>query len=322
MAERTIGQLSLAEALGVAGLGSNAVLDRIGVLTDWSVFSTPLAGLADAGPGRPSYPPLSMFKALLLQQWYGLSDAELESQLGDRLSFRRFVGLALGDPTPDHTTLCRFRNRLIAEGRLEVLFAALDRQLETAGLIVKRGTMVDATLIEAARARPGRGGGSQGGAGDPDAGFAKKQGKPGSTYGYKAHVGVDQGSGLIRAIVTTAANVNDTTPADALVRGDERAVYADMAYDSHARRAALSAQGIKPRIMRRPNKHHPVLPPRLQRLNRLIARRRAAVETTFAVFKQHMGVRRARYLGLAKTTGQMLLVALAFNLRKAATLAM
>ena len=86
--------------------------------------------------------------------------------------------------------------------------------------------------------------------------------------------------------------------------------------------AALSAQGIKPRIMRRPNKHHPVLPPRLQRLNRLIARRRAAVETTFAVFKQHMGVRRARYLGLAKTTGQMLLVALAFNLRKAATLAM
>lgn len=140
------------------------------------------------------------------------------------------------------------------------------------------------------------------------------------TYGYKAHVGVDEGSGLIRAVITTPANVNDTTPADALIRGDEAAVYADMAYDTKERRSRLKAAATKPRIMRRPNKHHPVLPPRLRQLNRLIARRRAAVETTFATLKRRMGLVRARYLGLLKTSGQIVLAAIAFNLRRAAVL--
>ena len=136
-----------------------------------------------------------------------------------------------------------------------------------------------------------------------------------------AHVGVDEGSGLIRSVLTTPANVNDTTPADALIRGDERAVLADAAYHTHARERALRAKGVKARLMRRPNKHHPVLPPRLQRLNRLIARRRAAVETTFATWKRRMGLSRARYFGLTKTAGQILLVAMAFNLRRWSRLA-
>src|SRR5438105_7766167 len=85
--------------------------------------------------------------------------------------------------------------------------------------------------------------------------------------------------GLIRSVLTTPANVNDTVPADLLIRGDEQAVLADAAYHTHPREAALRARGIKPRLMRRANKHHPVLPPRLKRYNRLIARRRAAVDT-------------------------------------------
>ena len=109
-------------------------------------------------------------------------------------------------------------------------------------------------------------------------------------------------------------------PADALICGDERAVMADAAYHSHAREAALKARGIKPRLMRRPNKHHPKLPPRLQRYNRLIARRRAAVETTFATLKRRMGLHCIRYRGLAKATGQVIIAAIAFNMRKWVTL--
>jgi IS5 family transposase len=317
MAVKRTGQIGFGEAMIPAARGRNPALEKVAGLVDWGRFETLLAGLREEGPGRPGYAPLLLFKALLLQAWYGLSDADLEYRLGDSLAFTRFVGLSLEDAVPDHTSLCRFRNRLIAERRLEKLFAELDRQLEAAGLMLKTGTMLDATLIEAAagRRKPGEP------TADPDAAYAKRSGKPGSTYGYKAHVGVDEGSGLIRSVLTTPANVNDTTPADALIRGDERAVLADAAYHTHARERALKAKGVKARLMRRPNKHHPVLPPRLQRLNRLIARRRAAVETTFATWKRRMGLERARYFGLTKTAGQILLVAMAFNLRRWSRLA-
>ena len=241
---------------------------------------------------------------------------EAEEALADRLSFRRFVGLALADAVPDHSTICRFRNLLVERGVLEKLFGELDKQLDKAGLILRRGTMLDATVIETSAARPGDNRPSS----DPDARFTRRQGKGGSSFGYKAHVGVDEGSGLIRSVVTTPANVNDTVPADQLILGDEQVVMADAAYHTHAREAALKARGIKPRLMRRPNKHHPELPPRLKRYNRLIARRRAAVETTFATLKRRMGLGIIRYRGLAKATGQVLIAAMAFNMRRWVTL--
>jgi IS5 family transposase len=150
--------------------------------------------------------------------------------------------------------------------------------------------------------------------------FALAGSKPGFTYGYKAHVGVDEGSGIIRSVITTPANINDTTPADGLIRGDEGAVWGDAAYHTHAREAALKARGVKARLMRRPNKHHPKLTPRLARYNQLIARRRAAVETTFATFKRRMGLTAIRYVGLTKASGQILLAAMAFNMRRWATI--
>ena len=320
MSVKGTGQLGFGEALLTGGRGRNAALDRVSVLVDWSGIETQLKGLRDQGPGRPGYRPLLLFKALLLQAWYGLSDADLEYRLGDSLAFTRFVGLSLEDDIPDHTTLCRFRNRLISERLLERLFVELDRQLEAAGLVLKAGTLLDATLIETGAARPPALGSGLAPL-DPDAAFAKRSGKPGFTYGYKAHVGVDQGSGLIRSVITTPANVNDTTPADDLIRGDERSVWGDAAYHTHARQKALKAKGVKARLMRRPNKHHPKLPPRLAKLNRLIAHRRAAVETTFATFKRRMGLTAIRYRGLTKAAAQITLVAMAFNLRKWAALA-
>lgn len=317
MSVKRTGQFSFAEALMSTAAGRNDQLDRLHGLVRWYRFEKVLAGLRGDGPGRAAWPVLVMFKALLLQALYGLSERELEAALGDRLSFRRFVGLSIEDAVPDHTTLNRFRNGLAQAGLLEKLFSELDRQLDQAGMILRRGTMLDATLIEAVSApptehRPGQ---------DPDAAFAKRSGKPGSTYGYKAHVGVDEGSGLIRALITTPANINDTTPADDLILGDEKVIWADAAYHTHARQCRLKDQGVKPRLMRRANKHHPVLPPRLKRYNRLIARRRAAVETTFATLKNRMGLRAIRYVGLAKASAQMLLAAMAFNLRRWTTLA-
>jgi IS5 family transposase len=318
MAVKRTGQLGFAEALIATKAGRNAQLDRLDGLVKWYRFEKLAGHLRDAaGPGRPGYPVLVLIKALLLQALYGLSDRELEDALGDRLSFRRFIGLSLEEQVPDHTVLNRFRNRLAAEGIIDKLFAELDRQLDKAGVILKRGTMLDATVIEAVSVPPGDRRASR----DPDAGFAKRQGKPGSTFGYKAHVGVDEGSGIIRAVITTPANVNDTTPADALIRGDEKVVWGDAAYHTHAREKALKARGVKPRLARRANKHHPELPPRMKRYNRLIARRRAAVETTFATWKRRMGLETIRYVGLAKASAQVLMAAIAFNLRRWAKLA-
>ena len=322
MAIKQVGQAGFGDGWLAPGAGVNMQLERLDALVKWYRFEKLVSHLRDgAGPGRPGYPALLLVKALLLQAMYGLSDRELEEALSDRLSFRRFVGLSLADAVPDHTVLNRFRGRLLAEGIETKLFAELDRQLDKAGVMLKRRTMLDATLIPAVTALPRDRGGHQRSTLDPDAAFARREGRSGSVFGYKAHVGVDQGSGLIRTVLTTPANVNDTTPADALVRGDEGAVYADRAYAKRARSAALKARGIKPRIMHKSWGGGPTLTRWQMRHNRLIAPIRAGVETTFATLKQRMGLNRIRYRGLAKAGAQVVLAAIAFNLRRWARLA-
>jgi transposase, IS5 family len=311
MAVKQTGQSSFADAF-LPKPDEDEPLDRLGTLIKWYRFEQLMGHLRDDGsPGRPGYPVLVLFRSVLLQSLYGLSERELERALKDRLSFKRFVGLSIADGVPDHSVLCRFRNALVEERLVEKLFSELDRQLENAGVIVKRGTMLDATLIPAVSSPPKQDRASK----DPGAAFAKRQGKAGSVFGYKAHVGVDERSGLIRSVITTPANVNDTTPADELIRGDEATIWADAAYDTHARRAWLKAAGKKPRIARRANKYHS-LSRRLKRYNRLISRRRAAVETTFATLKCRMQLRRIRYVGLIKAAAQVMMAALAFNLRR------
>lgn len=321
-------QLGFLGAFAPANLGRNDRLDRMEGVAKWYRFEKLLKKLVPEGPGRPPYEPLVMFKALLLANLYSLSDAELEQQLNDRISFRRFVGLPLDAVMPDHTTLCRFRNRLVEAGLLEKLFAEFNRQLENNGLILKRGTVIDATLIECASARPHHSDdddddddAAAGPGGDPDARFAKRAGKPGSVYGYKAHIATDQDSQLIRKAEMTAANVNDTVVADRLICFDEKAVYADKAYSSRARRALLKAAGIKDRIMHKSWGGGPALTRWQLRHNKLISPIRSRVETTFAVFKRHMGFRRGRYVGLAKNQAHLFLIALAYNLRRAGVLA-
>ena len=148
------GQLGLAEAFMAPGLGVNARLEKIESLVNWSRFEQLLSRVRPGESGRPPYRALAMFKALLLQQWYGLSDPGLEEALGDRLSFRRFCGFALDEATPDETTICRFRQAVIAAGLRDRLLGELNGQLEGRGLMLKQGTMIDATLVAAQAAPP------------------------------------------------------------------------------------------------------------------------------------------------------------------------
>lgn len=316
MAHRDMGQISLAEVLVRQRPGVNGRLDRIAGLVRWDRFEKLLAPIYSAREGRPAYPPLVMFRALLVQQWYVLSDAELEEALSDRLSFRRFCGLALDEEVPDHTTICRFRAQLVARGLAEKLFAELANQLDRHGLVVRSGTLIDATLVEAAVARPNPAEGMVSTV-DPDAGWAGRERK--SVFGYKAHLAVDHGSELVRAAILTSADVHDSVPADHLIQGDEQAVYADKAYDSRARRAALAAAGIDDRLMHRARRGHP-LKPWQRAMNAALSRIRCRIERTFGTLKRSYNWRRVRYRGIARNAAHVHLLCIALNLRRAEVL--
>jgi len=316
-------QMSMADALVARRKGQNERLERIGELVNWGRIDQLLGAIYAAGEGRPAYRPLVMVRALLLQQWYSLSDPELEEALSDRLSFRRFAGLSLEEEVPDHSTLSRFRSQLVKQGLSARVFNEINRQLERRGLMVKRGTLIDATLVAASVGAP-RDAESTPGAGselDPDADWTQRKGGGGSHFGYKAHVAVDQGSGLIRKALLTSAKVNDSEVADALICGDEQTVYADKAYDSSARRELLAALGIGDGIMRRARWGTARNPePELVARNASLSPIRSAVERSFAAMKQWYGYRRVRYRGLARNTLQLHLMCIAINLRRALVL--
>ena len=318
---REIGQPSLAESLLPQTLGKNQRLERIDDAVDWGRFASLVDGVYSAEEGRPSYPPLMMLKALLLEQWYNLSDPQMEEALGDRISFRRFVGLGLEDQTPDYSTISRFRTELSKRGLSEELFKELEAQLDKRGLILKEGTLMDATLVDAQVRRPpvseGRGAKSST---DPDADWSYTGRGSRTHFGYKVHLGVDAGTGLVRKAALTPAKVYESEVADGLVSGDERAVYGDRAYESKRRRRWLKSQGINDRIMHRSHKHQRQLPHWQQRRNELISPRRALVEKIFGALKRSYGYSRVRYRSLGRNAVEMWFKLMAYNLRKATKL--
>lgn len=311
---RVVGQLSLADGLVVGRLGS---LDRIATLVDWGALERVLGAVHAAPVGRPGYGPLVLMRCLLLQQWYGLSDPGLEEALADRLSFRRFVGLSLADPVPDHSTLSRFRKLLVERGLSEAVLGEVNRQLDAKGLILRQGTLVDASLVEANARRPRKGEAAQERS-DPDAAWNAMP-EDGPVFGYKVHVAVDQGSGLVRQAILTPANVSDKTPAPALIQGDEEAFYADRGYDGWWLAARLAERGVADRVMR-VNYRRRRLSAADRAHNSAIRPVRAAVERAFATLKQWYGYRRVRYRSLARNALQLQLLCAAMNLRRALVL--
>src|SRR5262245_55813314 len=253
MVERVVGQLGLAD--GLVSAPAAQMLDELDAALDWGRLRALLGKRGGAGPGNSSYPAEVLLRCLLLGVWHSLSDPALEAAIADRISFGRFTGLSLHDRTPDHTTLWRFRQELAQDGLVDRVFAEITRQLEAKNLVLKRGTLIDASLV-AARAKPPRKPRGEAAeaptkpCADPDARGGRKGHK--SVFGYKIHLGVDAEHTIIRRVNVTNASVTDTEPADGLISGDEQAVYGDQAYYTHARHARLREAGIKDRLMRRP----------------------------------------------------------------------
>jgi transposase, IS5 family len=327
VSERPIGQLSFVDELVSEAARANGALQRVSELVDWRAIEALLSNLRGGSMGAPAYPSLALFKALLLQQWYGLSDPGLEEALVDRLSFRRFMGLSLSEPVPDHSTLWRFREQLANSRLAERAFALITAQIEKSGFVLKRGTLIDASLVRSAVNPPeppatgtlppdpdGRPASKLVRSPlDPEAAWTHKEGK--YYFGYKMHVAMDQDSRIIRRIAFTPANVNESTAANALICTDEASVYADKAYDSKSRRAYLKSLGIRDGIMLRSNRWHS-LGSWAARRNAIISHRRAPIEPLFAFIKRVYRFSRARYRGLKRNGAAFHLVASAINLQR------
>lgn len=193
MARRRIGQEQL--VVGDLAARGGTSLDEVAMLVDWAELDGLLAGISAAPKGEAGWPPLALFRALLLATWHDLSDVRLAEALGDRASFRRFCGFGAHEPTPERTAFVRFRRELVRRGLDRALFEAVTRQLDARGVVVRTGTLVDATLIPSASAEH-----------DGEARWAgHRRRKP--VHGYKAHLATDQDAGLIRGVEVTTANV-------------------------------------------------------------------------------------------------------------------
>ncbi len=310
-------QMSFADGFAHPGIGANARLDGIAAQIDFSEFEPLVRRLRKNHLGRPPYDPLVMLKALLLAAFYDLSDPALEEALSDRLSFRRFCGLGLDEATPDETTICRFRALAAEHGLMEAALDEINRQLEAKGVIMKKGTLMDASIVPAAHNPPPKSAGM--GAPhpkEPGATWTKKGGK--AYFGYKLHIGMDEGSGIVRRATVTGAKTSDSEAADGLISWDEGAVYGDKAYPQKRRRALLKARGIKDRIAHRRHKTVARLSPRRERWNDLVGRRRAPVEAVFSAGKRLYGVGRATCYSLKRNTVRLLAFIAVYNLRRAA----
>jgi IS5 family transposase len=315
MVRNASGQLGFADAWLGHNQQLNQRLDKVNRLVDWRPFEELLSKVYASPTGRPSHPVLLLFKALLLQSWHNLSDYDLEAALDDRLSFRRFASLSVSEKAPDHSVFSRFRDRLIQNGIHDRLFDELNRQLEERGLIIKQGTLVDATVIEAAPKKPlhnedGSTGKSEQ---DPDASWTKKGGK--YLFGYKAHVGVDQKSEFVRRVEMTTARVHDGKMLDSMLSGDEEWVFADKAYDSAENHEILQKKSIHNGILMKATWNR-ALTENEKRCNRILSKFRSPVERIFGTLKRSYRYCRAKYLGLRKNRLQLTLMCIAYNLRR------
>jgi IS5 family transposase len=254
-----------------------------------------------------------MLKCVLLAKWFGLSDPQLEECLQDRLSFRRFVGLSLADATPDQTTFVRFRARLRDAGLDRDLFERTTAELDRRGLLVKDGSLVDATIIEQSRGGK-RGDGSS--TRDPEAGFTRKNGE--TYHGYKGHINADR-SAIVTDYRFSDAAPHDSNFIDELTEGETKMVVADSAYRSAEREAHLQRRGVCCAIAFKRRKGQKGLPPLLKRLNRMIASVRAAVEHPFA-WMRAMGYRRVRYRGRRRNELDFALTLVAYNWKRSLSL--
>lgn len=280
----------------------------------WKVF----ADLVDphypkAGNGRRPYPLEVMLRIHFMQQWFNLSDPAMEEALYDSTSIRHFAKLSLTRGSiPDETTILNLRHLLEKHGIAAEALEAVNLLLQDQGMTVRKGTIVDATIIEAPSSTK-----NATGTRDPE----MHQTKKGNQYhfGMKAHIGVDM-TGLVHTVVGTAANVHDVTQAHALLHGDEDMVLGDAGYRGVERREENQGRELQWHIAMRPGKRLALdkgnTGRMLESYERAKASLRSRVEHPFRVIKCQFGFTKVRYRGLAKNTAQLKMLFTLANLWK------
>jgi len=302
MAHRSIGQERLAFEISAKASSS---LDELLQLIDWSVIAEALQNVYASARGEAAWPPLSLFKALLLSVWYDLSDVRLAEMVDDRASFRRFCGFAGSEPTPERTAFVRFRKVLVAQDLDRLLFEQITAQLKAKAITVKTGTLVDATIIASASEDDG------------DVRWVKHKGKA-AVHGFKAHIGADAETALVEEVAITPANVNDGKAGPDALPDDPGEVFADSAYRGRPFADAVRARGGTPRIVATGmwGRDEQETLACLAAWNQPIHRIRGRIEKIFGTWKRSYGLRRMRWRGLAKAACQVHLTAIAYNMKR------
>lgn len=293
------------------GRKATAFLRRMDEAVPWKEIGDELDGaLYDRHMGRPGFPVHVLVKALFLEMWYGLSDPELEEQILDRVSFQRFLGVHNRTDIPDETTVCRFRGKLAELHAEEELFEVVQGMIDERGLRVNRGTIVDATIVDAPKGRKREDGTNTR---DKDAGFTKKNGK--TFHGYKAHVGSDTKGHFIESVIVTSATTHDNEAFDDLVKDETRAVFADKAYVDMEKKRDFRKRGIFWGVLDRASRGH-ALSTKQWKGNNQKSSVRSRGEHPFAWMKRAMHFQGVRFRGLRRNTFHITLVCAAYNLKR------
>ena len=301
-------QISLAQSgfeLAHKRTRKRVFLDEMDQVIPWSDLLALIAPHAPAGKtGRPPFALQTMLRIHLLQQFFGHSDPAMEEALHDIPLYREFAHLDAGlTRLPDESTILRFRHLLEQHQLAPQILASVNARLMARGLLLKSGTVVDATLIAAPSSTKNKDGQR-----DPEMHQTKKGNQ--WHFGMKAHIGVDADSGLVHTVVGTAANVNDVTQAHALVHGAETDVFADAGYQGVGKRDETQEINVNWHVAMRPGKRKVLdkstpMGAILDQLERAKASIRAKVEHPFRVIKRQFGHVKVRYRGLAKNTAQL-----------------
>jgi len=306
---------------------------QIDTLLDWESISKVIDKhykKGESAVGCPSYDGLLLFKMCLLQTWYGLSDYEVEDRVNDSISFSYFCGLNIDQVAPDHSTLSRFRTAMTKAGAFDPLFKEINTQLEARQIIIKKGVLVDASVVDTPLKPKGKTNFNvtkdredkkevkvekdYPNSVDKEASWLKKGGK--YRYGYKKHYVTDE-EGLVLGVVTTNASTNEISNLeevlDAANLPENIALKADKGYQSEKNNKLLKARKLKNHILKKAKKNKP-LTHWEKKFNKLIGKTRFKVERTFGGIKRWFFGGMARYRGIAKMHTQNLMEAISYNL--------
>jgi len=300
----------------ITDIPENKFLSQISMLIDFEKFR-PMFDACYQRIGRAAYDPIVIFKMLLLQRWYRLSDRQVVAEAADRLSFRRFLNLDICDEMPDDTTLVRFRDRLDKNGLFDKLITKLDEQLSSHNIGINEGriTIVDATLVQS-YSRPRSEDPEYIERRDPGAEITFRRDK-GPICGYKAHIAMDAKTRIIRQVCVTAATEMEVD--HLLVPKGTQEIIADKGYHSAKNRHKLKESGIRDKIMHRASRNNP-LTAKQQEQNKVISRFRSVIESKLGEMKLWHGLMRAIYRGIERVRRQVIMTVMAVNIKRLATI--